>query len=804
MLGGMLLVARLLCLLAIASGCALDFALPPPPSSGARHRLTGFTPQEGFTGATIRVTGAGFGRRADDVEVRFGQSASVRPGTVADVSLDVIVPVDATTGPISVSVGGARVATGSAFTFRGVGYLRHGRVRASVDLRPQIHAAFPFGTKGTLAALAVDLIGTRRTFHDLLLFVGPLTLESLGAEVRAMVPAGDDALGVLDDLFNEDDCGHLRRVTLDAWDVPEERKVGLHDSLLLCGGRMQDVAFDPTGLKAVAVSSSTAWAVDFTPVTPVARELGVAEGSFSRVKWVGNGRFLVVEGSEVRPVVVSALLGGWRMDAATDLFPAEGALIADLAFGWSDHVALLYTDGVIAVAQVSTWPPAAPGTTIRPARPLQHSVDRRIAMAPDSPRVAMVRPEVDTVLIYDVTSGAPQAAVPLPSPRLATATSDGQLYVGILGGVAVLSMNNGVELDRIRVSADLRTPRLREQTFTTFECGDLPDKMLSVASRTFNTLVNLDPCTLETAYMDDRFPEPRIESIAASPDKPEVFALHQQQAPRGPAVGGVEPHRAVRTIFSGQESTDAIVTLTDVQAYEAHNFAVSPDGLAVILHYRPDSIEETGDKVAVIDFARQRLALTFDAQAKISLAQADGSGHLALVDEPPFDIPQPPARATILDLAAALEGRTAFIGPEPAALGGWRLLAGVVAGSRLYASLIDADELRMVDLATGTVTSGTNDAALDVLLGLVNLGPVSPAGRIWIAASPSGRRVWALSETGEQVRLLAQILDPDAGTFGSQDQLVPLPKGAREMYPYPDGENLVVLDSAEDQMLLLE
>lgn len=96
-----------LILLSFISSCKDEASVASPS-------ITGFTPASGTTGMTVTITGTNFGPTLVSNEVKFnGTPAQVT--TYSSTSLTVTVPEEATTGPISVTVGKNTAMSSSDF-----------------------------------------------------------------------------------------------------------------------------------------------------------------------------------------------------------------------------------------------------------------------------------------------------------------------------------------------------------------------------------------------------------------------------------------------------------------------------------------------------------------------------------------------------------------------------------------------------------------------------------------------------------------------------------------------------------------
>jgi len=78
--------------------------------------ITDFTPKFGpVTTTNVTITGTGFDATAANNTVKFNGTTAI-PASATSTSITVPVPSGATTGPISVTVGGQTVSTTSSFT----------------------------------------------------------------------------------------------------------------------------------------------------------------------------------------------------------------------------------------------------------------------------------------------------------------------------------------------------------------------------------------------------------------------------------------------------------------------------------------------------------------------------------------------------------------------------------------------------------------------------------------------------------------------------------------------------------------
>jgi IPT/TIG domain-containing protein len=113
-----------LCLLAILAGCAASLApLQAPGQPGnvtvnakpAQPTIKQLSPTSGAVGATVTITGSGFGSTQGSGAVRFNGTTATASVWSA-LSITVTVPSGATSGNVTVTTAGGLVSAGSSFT----------------------------------------------------------------------------------------------------------------------------------------------------------------------------------------------------------------------------------------------------------------------------------------------------------------------------------------------------------------------------------------------------------------------------------------------------------------------------------------------------------------------------------------------------------------------------------------------------------------------------------------------------------------------------------------------------------------
>ena len=102
---------------------SLDFTIEQPPSIGSLSSNQGPFMPDGSIG-TLTITGSGFGATQSNSTVAFWES-NTAPNVVSwsDTSITVSIPNDASTGPLTVTVGGINVATATPFAINQISNL---------------------------------------------------------------------------------------------------------------------------------------------------------------------------------------------------------------------------------------------------------------------------------------------------------------------------------------------------------------------------------------------------------------------------------------------------------------------------------------------------------------------------------------------------------------------------------------------------------------------------------------------------------------------------------------------------------
>ena len=96
-----------------------EFTVATTPPAGSVPVVGSFSPMEGEVGETVTISGSNFSATAEENIVLFNGYATEVPSMADAGSLTVLVPACATTGPITVMVGGLEGVSGNNFTVTG-------------------------------------------------------------------------------------------------------------------------------------------------------------------------------------------------------------------------------------------------------------------------------------------------------------------------------------------------------------------------------------------------------------------------------------------------------------------------------------------------------------------------------------------------------------------------------------------------------------------------------------------------------------------------------------------------------------
>lgn len=746
-------------LLALAA-CARDFTLPAKPQSQP-PAIASFDPAHAHTGARITVTGANLGTRLEDVEVRFGRSAAVRPLAVAadGISLEARVPEDATKGAISVTTAAGRGTSTAEFIFDGAGYLRRGQVVAEVDLSPQVEAAF-------LDYSGQVVMQEDQTFGRTLSVDRNGDAVDLGLPIVAMTPGPDGAVAVLD-LFcdpeaeecTDDFRGNFRLFSASSQGEP----IALNASG--CGPNAcyaKFVAVNGDATFAVVSGRETIWVVDVDAETATRI---ATDRPLYQVAWAGENRFLFVDSAPaggLRALTRDDNTGAWTLAAGFEVFTERSATA--IAATPSGFAALGSDDGNVALLATA----AAPFTIAQRIDTGSSSWITSVALSPDGERLVVTQSDANRAVIYNIEPDPPVAlaAHTLNAPAQAHGSSAG-FHVAHRGGATVLGKATGAVVGRVPLLADLRSPRLR-----TASEGASAVQVLEVASRTFGVALRLDPRNLgqrrDGILWLDAANE--LEEFAALPGGPDLYAR------RG---------YSTRRLEEGSLGDDAFL-LGDSYNY-LPPMQLSPDGQALAIAWVPNGVTRFVVLDTAATWADGATALEVDGEFT-GMGFAGDRFILATRDA-----------VHVLDRAAAMRGEEVDAVP-PIQPDGVVLAAGVGAELvlGLYAPALDDFSAHFLFVASpvdGSILGTAEVPSLDY--------DTNYDARFTFRVAPGGRRLWWLSGEDEARKLVSVVVDPERGAFEDLELPVALPAGASEFYVYPDGERIVVVDNARDRLLLL-
>jgi N-acetylneuraminic acid mutarotase len=116
-------------LVLIIISCSKKDPTPTPPSNGGSGSnggsnnptsilaINSFSPASAMVGATVTIKGAAFGTDTSLVSIKFGtMTTGIKPKTISDTLLTVIVPTTAITGKLQVAVGSKTATSATDFT----------------------------------------------------------------------------------------------------------------------------------------------------------------------------------------------------------------------------------------------------------------------------------------------------------------------------------------------------------------------------------------------------------------------------------------------------------------------------------------------------------------------------------------------------------------------------------------------------------------------------------------------------------------------------------------------------------------
>ena len=748
---------------AVLLACNRDYSVPapvPPPAVG----LTGLSPATGWAGQRVTLTGHDLGS-ATQTEIRFGQSARLAPAQVAadGTSLDVFVPDDATSGPIAVSTPLGQAVTAQPFVFKGLGRLKQNAVSASLDLRVQLTGLIAT-RPGHFAALVPEAswagdhgrgwLHVGEVTQPTALAYGPGADQLVVADAPTGCPAG--ALGRLVFTFSA-----TNPVCLSG--VPAQQ-----------GNYSWALAADDAATHVVAGYGPLLFLVDASVDPPVitTTPLDITAGA-PAVAFVKNDQFLAFDVDGLRPVQFSATP---QVGANVELNSSGPPLGVSVNAAKGKAAYCLDGDDLY-LLDVSVWPPAliTGGTGL---------IDRSCAgvgLSPDGTRALIGQPESGAAVLVDV-SGAPPwlplTSTPIDTPR-AVAVGASLFYVAGRGGVTELSLPLGAVLGTATLTSQLLEPVVR--TVAGKEVIDLGRAIT-------NSVVQLDAATfgrfggVETPLDGDP-----ISQLVS--DGKTLWTLHNQEVRRFvDDAPGAPAHEDAQNRWSP----------ADASSFGDFKLVAARDGSALFLPYNAGGFVHQAWQLAVLDTKATWTAAyapplypleatTGSIPGVTSRVVQDEDGTAWLIDH---------AKVWPFVVSDALLGKPL---PAPIPLSA-PPLTGVTALGTLFVP--QADSLVGFTLfTTGGLlrVDGAGKATAALLPPAYDLGESAD-----LVISPSGHRLYFLRGSGTERRLVVAEFDPETGNAGQELPSVPLPPGASDLVPFGSGNKLLVLDAAEDRVLLVE
>ena len=751
------MIIRTAALCALLCACQRDFAVlapvaHPPPVLGA------FTPTAAWAGTRVTVEARNFGADPAGIEVHFGGSRAVTPLSVTATALVAQVPDDASSGPVTVVSALGRGATHDAFTARGLGRLRLGRIGRQADLRTHLAAAVPFGTR---YAVLDDHYG----------FAGRLSgsgsLQPFEVRRPAAIASAGSTIVVVDSEWNRDGCGgsaaHLAVIT--SADGSVDSSTCLPMPLAMADDDSVPIvaAVDEAGTHALVVADGNRlWLVDLTVTPPRVQASAISDSApFTSpgAVWVGGTRFVFLDAGDLRSI-------DWSVAAPvpSDPFSTSGtaAVMAATSLG-----KLVYAGPrSIYTVDATTWPPTetAHVSTLSTADPTGIAVDAGFT------RAAIALRDAGRVVTYDLATLAPLVSTPVEEAR-AVSLASGAFVVAGRGSVALLSQSTGLPVGGIAVKVQPGAPVVRAlpggATFI-----DLPLQALG-------TLLRVEPRTLHEVPWTGVLGLPAVREIFPLPDGSAVY-LHGDELRRSHLAAGVET-----------EDLDHVYPTPDPGfGGSPLQLGISADGSTLLFQWgESGSLLSNASKLGLLDTSAQWTATSaqvLDLPDLSERALAPDPQHLVLVQGHAI---------RVLDLAQARAGVVKELWTVP--LPGESLRSAFAGGLFFDVASAGADGAAVLQIAS---TTEPRSLATPPAIAAFSASESPDA----LTAALGARRLYWLSRTAEEGRLETVDVDPDTGAVNGQEPSIKLPVTASDLLAYPDGEHLLVVDSGSDQLLLLE
>lgn len=729
----------LLAILLVTTSCNRELTLPPPPVGGIV--VASLSIDRGFAGDEVILAGRGFGAETHEARVTFGGSSPQTPTEIADDRLVVVVPADATTGPIVVESPLGRAST-PTFTFEGAGTPRLKRIAVDRDLRPLCATAFPMGNRIFVADTA---------FYDQAALLADVPFNLGLRNVVEAVRHPDGGALVLDgDATDTAGCeGHITRIDANGDVVSTITLQQPHEDCT----RFNALAVGFDGRFAAALATELVAIVDLEEKTVTTLMTGQWPESIAAT---GNDRFIA--GATFGVLRIARDDGTWTVSEPAIVTDDETDFSEAVA-GRPDGVGAVLTDtGKLVLIDTAVWPPEP---IVQGGFPWQRTQTGRLALSADGQRLAVSLFDLDRVTTFDVADGTllPLGSIEVDAPQ--RIEEDGSLFfVGTRGAMVAVAQKTGALVDAFAVKAALGWPVLRQT-----DAG----LVVEVGSSLFERVLRLEPNSLQFLEPDWRYEVPngkRMLSLTATGDALFVSRVGEVQMLAGE---GREEGVAFHTTPEDEQTVEAIP---------------STDGRLLLV--------VTGSRDTVLSLVATA-PWTGDLLASMPTPglfrpAADGQfltllyyGHLEVYDLAALLAGAAPSVAKVREVHLPDDLHAEY---GDGALVRGRLVFGVVREG--------GDERNLVTFepATGTLTIGDllhRDPANDPMI-------LSPSGRhvFWTEFGENGRRV------------MDSQVDPLTGAvLGTRPPLL-IDGGTAGLAVAPDGEHLFIVEQEMDRLLLIE
>lgn len=700
----------------LVAACDQSLQLPAPPGEEGPPVISSFAPAQAFAGWPVRIEGAGFGSRAEDVQVRFGASAPVAARAADGTSIEAVVPADATTGTILVTTPRGSVRSEATFTFEGRGELARGRVLQEADLRPYLEDAVE--TPDGIAVL--ERSRYERAAH-LAFGVHPFSPEDPMAFAMA-----DRRLAIVDRAT----CS-LQLFETALRELDETIPLGQGGEC----GTLLSLAISGDSYLIVSLPHLLAGSISGAE-PPVPVDLGTSSSS-DAVASLGDGRFLAADQEGLRTIEHDG--AAWR------------ARTIDSSHDFSDEILKLdAVPGVAAIAMTASrklvlYDASVPDPILVREYETNWSVGAiEFALSADGRRLAVSLHQEGRIVLFELGAElVPVASYQAELPGGIHRASRGRFLVARLGGVVALSQQTGQEVESLEAPSNFAQPTLRRSP-------EGEGWVIDFAARGYDRVLTMKADLSEEATAP-RTPSvaPPLERVFAGRERADLFVVRAGEI-RHVTPDAADTEDPARRFVIGED---------DVGIYDV---AVAPDASAV-------ACVLVGDDTRIVvldtatDFTADHIAPGIPTDSEdVRLAVA--GGRLLIAEEESL---------RILELAPARLGEEVVVGRFDSSD---LTLMAVERGLALLTHQRDGeDRLAILRLSDGAVVAD----APTTLIGWDDGLTISPSARFawWLDLRATPRRVVGAridAETGIAER--STLLVP---TTRGVRWLVPLPDGER-------------------------